>query len=124
MGWGYSTGVNLTRPDDTITIIRLRVNSRKDNQKELLSGIKEVLIAARNISKDIVENENKRQQATPMSILNRLSWAVDGIKDHEAMINADKIRNIMASVKPKDINDLIKEMLETKPATIITGDIS
>ena len=91
---------------------------------ELLIGIKEVLLAVKNQTKPIVENEKKRQTATEVNSMERLSLAVNGIKEYEAMIDADEVRKMMLKVTATDLNNLIDEMLSTNPAMIVTGDLS
>src|SRR5258708_3827320 len=124
MGWGYFTTANVIRPTDNLGIIALRVDLRKDDKKELLGGIKEVLLAVKNQTKPIVENENKRQTPTEVNSMERLSLAVNGIKEYEAMIDADEVRKMMLKVTATDLNNLIDEMLSTNPAMIVTGDLS
>ncbi|HEX6976870.1 MAG TPA: hypothetical protein VF185_00735 [Patescibacteria group bacterium] len=124
MGWGYFTDTILTRPTNNLVLLRLRIDARKDNQKELLKGIKEVLLSIKKVSQSVVENEKKRQKAIPINAVARLSWIVNGIKDYGAMIDADKVRDNKLGVTPQILNELVDELISIPPTIIVTGDIN
>lgn len=123
MGWGYQVNAYLESPNDNIQILILRVDMRKDSSHELSKGIKQVLINVKTKTEFMIINERKRQKATPISITDRLSWMIDGIKEHNAMINADMNRRLMLEVGHKDLDTILDTLLSIIPAIIITGDL-
>ncbi len=123
MGWGYYTEANLIRPSDNLGIVVLRIDSRKDEQVDYLTGIKKVLSSVTEISDSLCDLEAKRQKATPILLIDRLSWIISGFKDHKAIIDIDKLRPIRTSVEASDINKLADQLLSVDPAVIITGDL-
>src|SRR5258708_5105332 len=123
MGWGYHVDVSLVRPTHNINVLVLRIDAKKENQQEYLSGIKDVLNTIKINTETAVKDEGKRQEAVLISVIDRFSWIVNGIKNYGAMMDADKIREMMLKVKPKDLDNLIDETLSIEPTVIITGDL-
>lgn len=122
-GWGYFTEVGIARPTDDMAILNLRVDVKKDNNKNLDSGITEILSSIKTITKNAVELEHKRQLATPFNVQDRFDWVVHGIKMYREIIDADKIRKGMLSVTSEDLDNLLDEVISIQPVTIVTGDL-
>lgn len=122
-GWSYFTRVKVVCPSDNIAFLVLRIDSRKGDKTNFSEGIKEVLTNVDKSTQEICDMERKKQKATPISIADRFSWTVDGLKDHNAIIDVDKIKPLFMSVKPQHLKDLIERVLLVKPVTIITGDL-
>jgi hypothetical protein len=123
-GWGYNTSVELVRPtDDNICFLIFSIETRKIDHREHLEGIREILLTVPSISSDLCDIENKRQKATPFSILTKFSWLIDGIKTYDSMINFEKIRPLMLKVTAKGINKEVEKLLNTKPIIFTTGDL-
>ncbi len=122
-GWSYFTRVEVVRPSDNIAFLALRIDSRKGDKINFSEGIKKVLTDVNKSTQEICDMERKKQKAVPISIAARLSWVVDGLRDHKAMIDVDKIKPLFMNVEPQHIKDLIERVLLVKPVTIITGDL-
>ena len=122
-GWGYHTDVNIIHATDNLRFLTMQIDYRKDSQKDFLRSINKILSLSETKIQNAVKNERKRQAATPINIVSRLSWIVYGLKYHDAMINADKIREIMLGVTEKDLKELSDQLQSIKPVTITTGDI-
>lgn len=123
-GWGYFTEVGIARPTDDVAILNLRVDVKKDNNKDFNSGIIEILNSVKKITKNAVELEHKRQLATALSVQDRFSWVTGGLKRYGKIINADVLRSGMLKVDSNDLNKLIDNILSTPPVTIVTGDLA
>lgn len=123
-GWGYFTEVGIARPTDDVAILNLRVDIKKDNNKNYNSGIIEILNSIKEITKNAVELEQKRQLATPLSVQDRFSWVTGGLKRYGKISNADVLRSGMLKVDSNDLDSMIDNILSTLPVTIVTGDLS
>jgi len=122
-GWSYFTRVEVVRPSDNIAFLVLRIDSKKGDKTNFSEGIKEIVTNVNKSTQEICDMERKKQKAVPISIAARLSWIVDGLKDHNAMIDVDKIKPLFMNVEPQHIKNLIERVLLVKPVTIITGDL-
>lgn len=123
-GWGYFTEVNVVNPTDDISILKLRIDIKKNLIVNIKSEINKILSQIKTRTKEIIELEYKRQSATSINVQYRLNQIIHGLETYNKIINSDVMRQNTLSLTSDNLDNLIDETILTPPVTIVTGDLS
>lgn len=122
-GWGYSTSVRFDFPFLKLGVIGISITVRKQMKPLTAKEIREVIVSAKNEVPQFIKQEKLRQAAIPISTSDRFSWVEKGIKDFGGIIDADKVRSIVYSLKKDDYLAITDKMLNEEPIHLVTGDL-
>lgn len=123
-GWGYFTEVDVTNPTDDISILKLRVDIKKDLILNIKPEINKILNQVKTRTTDIIELEYKRQLATSINVRYRFNQIINGLEIYNKIIDSDVMRQNTLALTSHNLDNLIDEIISTPPITIITGDLS
>lgn len=109
--------LELTVPSERITPSDFIEKTYPEIRQEVIGKIDQEEIEAIN------RREKFMQEAIPMSMDNRLSILLNGLKNYEKIVDADKVKSLYLEITTSNLEDLRDKLLNIPPAFIIVGDI-